>query len=162
MESFGRAAGPRALIAFHPGRGELQTLLQRSLAETMAGEGWRVDLITAHAFSPCGASGYDLVVLGAPIYNFKPAQPLLDHLDRLTSLAGKPVALILTGGGMTDEAMTMLRRRVQQKGARVVRALELWTGCPNAGRHGLDDPLEIIRLAALQLARGAGAGATRA
>jgi hypothetical protein len=74
----------------------------------MAGEGWHVDLITAHPASLHDASAYDLVVLGAPTYNFKPAQPLLDYLGRLTAISGKPVVLILTGGGMTDEAMFVL------------------------------------------------------
>jgi menaquinone-dependent protoporphyrinogen IX oxidase len=158
-QSFGPAGGPRALIVFHPGRAGLQTLLQRKLAESMAGEGWQVDLVTAHAASPRDGSVYDLLVLAAPTYNFKPARPLLDHLDRLTSLADKPVALILTGGGMTEEAMAVLRRRVEEKGGRVVRALELWTGRSNSERHGIDDAIEIVRLGALDLARGANASA---
>lgn len=156
MEGFGRAGGPRALIIFHPGRGGLQAFLQRALAETMAAEGWRVDLATAHPASPRDASGYDLVVLGAPTYNFRPARPLLDHLDRLASISGKPVALVLTGGGMTDEAMRALRRRCQLRGAHIVCALELWTARPNAERHGIDDPVAIVRRAALNLARRTG------
>lgn len=151
-ESFGRAGGPRALVVFHPGRGGLQTLLQQTLAETMAGEGWRVDMVAAHPGNSLDASGYDLVVLGAPTYNFRPAQPLLDQLDRLMALAAKPVALILTGGGMTEEAMSLLRRRAREKGARIMRALELWTGRRNSERHGTDDPVEIVRRTALDLA----------
>jgi flavodoxin len=126
----------------------------------MAGEGWRVDMVTAHPASASDASGYDLVVLGAPTYNFRPAQPLLDQLDRLTALAAKPVALILTGGGMTEEAMHLLRRRARQKGARIVWAMELWTGRRNSERHGIDDPVEIVRRMALELASKGRAPAT--
>ncbi|MFZ1104807.1 MAG: hypothetical protein WAN86_18485 [Hyphomicrobiaceae bacterium] len=154
-ESFGRGGGRRALIIFHPGRGGLQAKLQRRLAETMAGEGWRVDLVTAHRSSPTDASGYDLVILAAPTYNFRPARPLLDHLVRMISLRGKRVGLVLTGGGMTDAAMAFLRRRIQERGARVVCALEIWTARPNSERHGVDDPLEIIRRAGVELAGSA-------
>jgi hypothetical protein len=157
-ESFGQDGarldgGRRALIVFHPGRSGLQTRLQQALAETMAAEGWRVDLVTAHQSSRTDASSYDLLVLAAPTYNFRPARPLLDHLDRLTSVAGKPVALVLTGGGMTEVAMGFLRQRARQRGARVVCALEIWTKRPNSERHGVDDPLEIVRRTGLELAR---------
>ena len=161
-ESFGRGDNQRALIIFHPGRSEFQTRLQRTLAEAMAAKGWSVDLVTAHESAPTDARGYQLLVLGGPTYNFRPARAILDHLDRLTSLAGKPVALVLTGGGMTDEAMNVLRQRVQDKRARVILALPLWTARPNSERHGIDDPLEIVRRAAADLAAGLSSDSVRA
>jgi hypothetical protein len=154
METIGEGDGRRALIVYHPGRSELQTRLQRKLAETLAGEGWRVDLATAHRSSISDIGGYDLLVLGAPAYNFRPALPLLNHLTRLKSLEGKPVALVVTGGGMTEAPMRFLIRQAQEKGARVIRTLELWTQRPNSERHGIDDAFEIIRRAGLDLARG--------
>ena len=100
----------------------------------MAAHGWSVDLVTAHEIRHLKRRAYQLLVLGAPTYNFRPARPILDHLDRLTSLAGKPAALVLTGGGMTDEAMNVLRQRVHDKGASVILALQ--PGQPDPTRSG--------------------------
>jgi hypothetical protein len=158
MESVGEGDGRRALIVYHPGRSELQARLQRRLAETMAGQGWRVDLATAHRSSIVDVAGYDLLVLGAPAYNFRPARPLTDHLARLKSLEGKPVVLVVTGGGMTEAPIRFLIRRAQEKGARVTRTLELWTQRPNLERYGIDDPFEIVRRAGLDLAGGSAKG----
>lgn len=150
--TFGHAnASRRILILHHPGRSGFEGRLQRTLAETLAAHGARVEMTNAGSDPPSDASGYDLLVLGAPTYNFRPARPLLDALDRLSPLAAKPVALLLTGGGMTDAAMRHLRRRVEDRGGRVVEAIEIWTQRTNAERGGPADPDEIMRQAAVRL-----------
>jgi hypothetical protein len=152
VESVGQGGRGRVLIAFHPGRSDFQTRLQRALAERMAACGWRVDLVTAHPSSPNNAEAYDLVVFGTPAYNFRPATPLLRYLKRLRALDGKRVVLLVTGGGITDSALRFLRRRVEAKGARIIRSLEIWTTRANAERYDAEDPLEIVRLAGVSLA----------
>lgn len=157
-EVFGAKGGLRALIVHHPGRSELQTRLQRTLAEVLASKGWQVELATAYEGNVVDMEAFDLLVLGAPTYNFRPARPLVDYLHCLKRLGGKPTLLVLTGGGMTEPAMSMLRRETERKGGRIVSVVEIWTGRPNAERHGIDDPQEIMRMTASAVARLVGDG----
>jgi hypothetical protein len=140
----GSGAAGRALIVHHPGRSGFHTAVQRAFAEGLISRGWRVDLVTAGPGAARAITDVDLLVLGAPVYNFRAARPLLDYIDGLPSLAGPPVVLVLSGGGMTDAAMDHLQRRVARAGGRVVAAYEIWTGRPNNGLYGPGQPLEIM------------------
>jgi hypothetical protein len=149
LERFGPpAAARRCLIVHHPGRSGYQTQLHRAFAATLAAEGWHVDLVSAHEGNRVDAANYDLMMFGAPCYNFRPARPLLDYLQRLPFPAGQRVGVVLTGGGRTESAMRWLQRELERRGAHVVAALEIWTSRPHVERHGLDDPFEIARRAA--------------
>ena len=108
----GTGARGHALIVHHSGKSGYQTQLQRALAEGLVSQGWRVDMTTASTIAPTDLSTYDLLLLGAPVYNWRPARPLLDYVDRLPFLHEKPVALVISGAGVTDDAMADLRRRV--------------------------------------------------
>lgn len=149
-----RGAG-RALIVYHSTHGGFQPLVQRALAQGLQSRGWRVDMTTASRAAPRDVSAYDLLILGAPSYNWLPARPVLAYLRRLGDLKGLPVALVISGGGMTDRARTMLRDRVGQAHGRVLEAIELWTARSNVERHGLSDPQEIMRGAGARLALAA-------
>jgi hypothetical protein len=109
-------------------------------------------MTTASRATPTDLSAYGLLVLGAPSYNWQPARPTLAYLGRLGDLKGMPVALVISGGGMTDRALKILSDRVAQAHGRIVEALEIWTARPNAERHGLADPREIMRRAGARLA----------
>ena len=73
--------------------------------------------------------------------------PLLAYIERLGTLQGLPVALVLSGGGITGEAMADLNRRVVDAGGDIVESVEVWTERPNEPRHGLSDPEAIMRRA---------------
>ena len=151
--SFGAAGGARrALSVYHSTHGGFQPLILRALAEGLQSQGWRVDMTTASRATPTDLSAYDLLVLGAPSYNWQPARPTLAYLDRLGDLKGMPVALVISGGGMTDRAAKILAERVTGAHGRLVQTIEIWTTRPNAERHGLSDPQEIMRRAGARLA----------
>lgn len=147
-----RGTAGRALIIHHPGRSGFHARLQHALASALVLEGWRVDIETANREAPIDLASIDLLVLGCPVYNWRVAEPLLAIVDRLGSLSGKRVALVLTGGGITKHAMADLLQLVSEAGAEVVETIEIWTERPNAPIHGLSDPEEIMRRAGKRIA----------
>ena len=152
VASFGAAGGRRAFIVYHSTHGGFQPLVLRAFAEGLQSQGWRVDMTTASHATPVNLSAYDVLVLGAPSYNWQPARPTLAYLGRLGNLKGMPVALVISGGGMTDRALKIMSDCVTQAHGRIVAAIEIWTTRPNAERHGLSDPQEIMRRAGARLA----------
>jgi hypothetical protein len=59
------------------------------------------------------------------------------------------VMLVVSGGGMTESALRDLYGRAERAGGRVTASLEVWTARSNRERHGIDDPDEIMRRAAI-------------
>lgn len=141
----------RALIVYHSSHGGFQPLIQHAFAEGLQLQGWQVDMTTASKAAPADLSRYGLVILGVPSYNWKPARPILDYLNRVGDLGGKPVALIVSGGGMTERCMRVLRQRIAKAHGRVVQATEVWTSRPMAELYGLSNPREIMRQAGANL-----------
>jgi hypothetical protein len=139
----------RALIVHHRGRGatQFQARMQRAFAEGLQAQGCQVDITTASRQTSTDLSGYDLLVLGAQAYNWCPARPVVDYVDRACSLRGKPVVVIVSGGGMTERAMRVLQTRIVKAGGAIVNAIEIWTSRSNEERHGLTDPVVIMRRA---------------
>ncbi|HUL04142.1 MAG TPA: hypothetical protein VLV16_13055 [Gemmatimonadales bacterium] len=146
----------RALIVYHSTRGGFQPLVLRAFAGGLASQGWGVEMTTASGATPVDLSPYQLLVLGAPSYNWQPARPVLTYLERLGDLQGKPVALVVSGGGMTDRALKTLCDRVARAHGRVVDAIEIWTSRPNAPRNGATDPQVILRDAGTRVAAALG------
>lgn len=144
-------APDRALIVQHPGRSGFHARLELALADSLVLQGWRVDITTPSSITPLKLSPYGLLVLGAPVYSWRAAMPLLTYIERLGDLRRPPVALVLSGGGVTDAAMTDLKRRVADIGGDIIEAIEVWTEHPNAPRHGLSDPEAIMRRAGVQI-----------
>ena len=110
-----------------------------------------MDLTTASRQAPADVSRYDLLVFGAQAYNWCPARPVVDYIDRVAGLKGKPVVLIVSGGGMTERAMRLLRTHALTSGGVIIDAIEIWTSRPNEERHGLSDPEAIMRQAGARL-----------
>jgi hypothetical protein len=145
----GRAG--RALIVYHSSHGGFQPSIQRAFAEGLQSQGWQVDITTASKATPADLSPYSLLILGVPSYNWKPARPILDYLNRLRDLNGKPVVLVVSGGGMTERCMRVLRQRVAEAHGQVMQPVEAWTSRSMAEVYGLTDPQEIMRQAGCRL-----------
>jgi hypothetical protein len=149
----GTGSAGRALIVHHQGHGSrhFQARIQRAFAEGLTSQGWQVDITTASRETPTDVSRYQLVVLGAQTYNWCPAGPIVDYVERLGDLKGKPVVVVISGGGMTDRAMRVLQEQLVKARGTIVEAIEIWTSRPNEDRHGLSDPVAIMRRAGARL-----------
>lgn len=147
----GDGSAGQALIVYHSAQGGFQPVLQRALAEGLQDQGWRVDITTASGITPVNLSRYQLLVLGAPAHNWRPARPVLRYLERIGNLWGIPVVLVVSGGGMTDQALKALRGKVTSIHGQVVGEAEVWTTRSNLERHASADPAEIMRNLGAQL-----------
>jgi len=146
----GGATG-RALVVYHPGLSDFQEDVTLAYVEGLVEAGWACDLTTASRQTPMNLENYNLLVLGAPTYEWRPASPIKRYIERIEDPARVPVALILTGGGSTAKAASLFVEYVESEGGQVVEMLEIWQGAPNEERHGISDPLEIARQAGATL-----------
>jgi hypothetical protein len=101
-------------------------------------------------FTP--STGYDLVVLAAPVHVGHAARLLLDYADHAPGLSGKPVFLVLVGSGHTAEAMTELRNHAAAAGCNILEAIELDVGEAELTSSKVHDLEAVMRRAAERLA----------
>lgn len=141
----GSGEAGRALIVYHSIGGRFQPAIERALAEGLQTQGWQVQMTTASQVTPTDVSTYQLLVLGAPAVAQHPARPVVDYLKRVGDLRGKPVALVVSAGGMGGPALRSLHNQVAAAHGRVVADIEVWTDRDNVPRHGLSDPEAILR-----------------
>jgi hypothetical protein len=132
-----------ALVVYHPGQSSFQKDVTSAFVEGLVGSGWTCDVTTASREAPGELGDYDLLVLGAPTYQWKPASPIRRYIARLGELDRMPTALVLTGGGSTARAASLFVEYVEEANGNVIEMLEIWQGAPNEGLHGISDPLEI-------------------
>ena len=124
--------------------GGFQPLVLRAFAEGLQSHDWQVDMTTASRATPVNVSAYDLLVLGAPSYNWQAARPTLAYLGRLGDLKGMPVALVISGGGMTDRALKIMSDHVTQAHGRIVEAIEIGPLGRTPSATVRSDPQEIM------------------
>ncbi|WOB10635.1 flavodoxin family protein [Piscinibacter gummiphilus] len=145
----------RALVVYHPGLSDFPDRITSAFAAGMASAGWRVDRTTASRRAPTDLSGYDLVVLGSPVYANAAAPPLTRYLDRLGDLGGRPVVLVFTAAGDAGPALETSAAQAAAHHGRVVARLGYTTqqiGDPPPGDTGP----QVERAA--RMARDAGRG----
>ncbi|MBN1260155.1 MAG: hypothetical protein JXB35_05695 [Anaerolineae bacterium] len=140
-----------ALAIYHPDRRDVQAQLTRAFAESLADNGWRVELTTASPEAPTNVVDYELLVLGAPTYLGRPAGRIHRYLREAGDLMGQPTVLIVSGAGLSRTPATTLERWTAGAGGLVVKTLEIWTLASNAPLYGADSPDVIMRQAAAEL-----------
>ena len=144
VRNAGGSAGT-ALLTYHPGRSGYQELLVGGFAEGLESDGWRVDVATASQEAPTDLSGYDLLVLSAPTYDWVPAKPIQRYLRRLGDLEGQPTVVIISAAGIVDLSLPMMEDLIKQANGNLVASYALLTMVPNRLEYGIDDPAEIMR-----------------
>lgn len=134
-----------ALVVYHPGLSSFQEDVTLAFADGLVASGWACDVTTASRRAPHDLDLYDLLVLGAQAYEWRPACPVRRYVERLGDLAELATALLVTGAGSTDRAVELLEDHVADAGGKVVERLELWQAAPNESVHGIADAEEIAR-----------------
>lgn len=121
----------RALLVWHPGQSDFPARVMNAFADGLIATGWRVDMTTASSEAPTDLAGYDMLVLGAPVYWGAPARPLSNYLQRIGDLRGKRTAIILTASGNSDGAIKSAKEKVAQAHGQIVTALSFYRWRPN-------------------------------
>jgi len=127
----------RALLVYHPGLSDFPDHITAAFADGLATAGWRVERTTASREAPADLHGYDLIVLGSPVYADAAAPPLTHYLDRLGDLGGKPVALVFTAAGDAGPALEKSAALAAAHHGRVVGRFGYTTMRPNEPSQGL-------------------------
>ena len=125
------------LLVYHPGKSSYQEMLIEAFSEGLVSNGWRVEVATASKEAPTDLSGYDLLVLSAPTYDWVPAKPIQRYLERLGDL--------VSAAGTTTLSLPKMEDLVREANGDLVASYALWTMVPNRTAYGIDDPEEIMR-----------------
>ena len=133
------------LLVYHPGKSGYQEMLIEAFSEGLVSNGWRVEVTTASKEAPTDLSGYDLLVLGAPTYDWVPAKRIQRYLEQLGDLGGQPTVVIISAAGTTSVSLPMMEDLVREANGDLVASYALWTLVPNRMAYGIDDPEEIMR-----------------
>lgn len=136
-----------ALIVYHPGFSDFNEQVAMAYAAGLESADWVIHLSSASHQAPIDLKEYELLVLAAPTYAWKPASPVLRFVDRCGDFAGLPTVLILTAAGSSEAAAAVLSDAVTAANADIVDVLEVWQAAPNEEVHGIPDAMEIARRA---------------
>ena len=87
-----------AFVVFRPGVTSFNEEIVNQFVRGLIDSDWRVEVTTTSSQTPTNVTGYDLIVLGAPVNGAQPHQSMQAYLAR-ADFDDKPVVLILTSGG---------------------------------------------------------------
>ncbi len=136
-----------ALVVYHPGLTSFQKDVTFAFVGGLVLNDWHCDVTTASREAPTDLDGYELLVLGAPTYAFKPAGPIKRYLESVGDLDGLPTVVFVTGAGTTERSASLLVDNVLETNGNVIELLELWQVAPNEEIHGISDAMEIAEMA---------------
>lgn len=127
----------RALIVYQPGFTSFQERVTAAFADGLVASGWQVSTTTASSQAPAAAPGYDLIILGSPVYGGAPAKPLARYIERVRDFGARPVVILLTAAGDAEPAIKLTEQMVTRAKGRPIRSLGLTTMKPNdeAGKY---------------------------
>jgi len=142
-----------AFTVYQPGISNFQEKMTLAFVDGLISNDWRVEITTASSQTPTDLSGYDLMVLGSPIYADTPARPIMDYVSNVGDLEGMNTVILLTGGaGTGDEAPSILGNHVQEANGIIVKTLMLYsTSASNEEQYGTNNPLEIATKAGQEI-----------
>ncbi len=85
-------------------------------------------------------SGYDCVVIGAPVWAAKPAAPLNTYFDAADFTGKKVFIFASSGGGNSKKCLEIMAERVKEKGGTVSGSTDFWNPLKKS-----EKALEIIK-----------------
>ncbi len=131
-----------ALVVYHPGITSFTKDVTYAFAEGLVSSGWRVEITTPSSKAPTDLSGYDLLVLGSPIYGFSITQTIDRHLNRIGNLQKIQTVILLTGAGSPGNSASIMEQAILNSNGTVKKTLVLFSMAPNDGDASAADLAE--------------------
>lgn len=129
LEILNEHGSKTALIVYHPGLTDFARNVTYSFAEGLVSAGWRVEIATASTQAPTDLSGYSLLVLGWPIYDFNPGPTITNHIKRVGDLNGIDTVVMVIAGGMDPwNAQDNMDKIVQDANGTLLMTLQAFRG----------------------------------
>jgi flavodoxin/Pyruvate/2-oxoacid:ferredoxin oxidoreductase delta subunit len=108
----------KALIVYYSQHGTTAAIAE-NIAEGIRPKNYSVESVNIRDEKPGDLLSYDLLVIGSPVYYFRPAYNILDMIKDFPSLNGMPVAFFLMYGTHSFNACRYLEKILNKKGADV-------------------------------------------
>ena len=122
-----------ALVIYHPGITSLMKDVAYAFAGGLVSNGWRVEITTPSSEAPNDLSGYNLLVLGSPVYGFSVTPTIGRFLDRSGDLNKIDTVVLLTAAGAPANSALTMEQAVLESNGSVKKTLVLFGLAPNEG-----------------------------
>jgi len=110
---------PKSLIVFFS-QGGTTTRIAESIAEGLRAAKYEVHLHNMKDGQPPDPRNYDILGIGSPTYYFRPPFNVIEYLNSLPDLVGKPFFAFVLHGTYCGDAGNIIRRAMERKGAREI------------------------------------------
>jgi len=133
IEILNTEGSKKALVIYHPGMTSLMKDVTYAFADGLVSNGWRVEITTPSSEAPTDISGYDLLVLGSPVYGFSLTQTIERHLERIGDLKKIETIAVLTAAGAPGESASTMENAILDSNGTVKEVITLFGMAPNEG-----------------------------
>jgi flavorubredoxin len=133
IEILNTEGSKKALVIYHPGMTSLMKDVTYAFADGLVSNGWRVEITTPSSEAPTDISGYDLLVLGSPVYGFSLTQTIERHLERIGDLKKIETVAVLTAAGAPGESASTMENAILDSNGTVKEVIVLFGMAPNEG-----------------------------
>ena len=137
-----------ALVIYHPGMTSVMKDVTYAFADGLISNGWRAEITTPSSEAPTDISGYDLLVLGSPVYGFSLTPTIKRHLERIGDLQKIETVAILTAAGAPGESASTMEKAILDSNGTVIDVIVLFGMAPNEGNA---NPLDLAEQAGKEI-----------
>ena len=137
-----------ALVIYHPGMTSLMRDVTYAFSDGLVKNGWRVEITTPSSQAPTDISGYDLLVLGSPVYGFSLTPTIERHLQRFGDLQKTETVAILTAAGAPGEGASTMENAIRDSNGTVKAVIVLYGMAPNEGNA---NPVDLAEQAGKEI-----------
>jgi len=88
-------------------------------------------------------SGYDRVILGSPVWAFRPTPAANAMIQALKNCSGKKAVLVCTSGGMPGETLAIMETQAKERGMDVVGSFHV--GFSARGGRNEEEMAALVR-----------------
>ena len=148
IESLNTEGSKSALLIYHPGMTSLMKDVTYAFADGLVSNGWRVEITTPSSEAPTDISGYDLLVLGSPVYGFSLTQTIERHLERIGDLKKIETVAVLTAAGAPGESASTMEKVILNSNGTVKEVIVLFGMAPNEGNA---NPVDLAEQAGKEI-----------
>jgi flavorubredoxin len=134
---------PEAIVIYAPGVSDFHQKVTEAFASGLVQSGWNVDIVTASSQTLTDLSNYTLLVIGGPIHGAKPSKALMDYMDRVNSLSGLRVYVLLSSMGGPPQGEDIMTDWIMGHGGTLEGILSLTTMSSNTPVDGATEPTQI-------------------
>jgi len=134
----------RAAYVYHSGVSSFQNLICDEFTNGLRDESWSVDIWTITDKTPRDFSGYDLLIIAAPTYDWIPSRTVRKFIDDCSDLGGINTVAIISAAVYSEKSRYLLTEAIVRSGGNVVASNAFYTIAPQENQFYGKTKREII------------------